>query len=336
MTLQQFAHSKALILARAHAKTVKKLRLLPNGELIAERYQTLVGDPNVVRYGILLSLMFEDWLDLKNQKRQEMFDQLHIQILCLYALILELDDFQDSNHQKQLEYPPETGTVASIQKLLEKNYSDEQSKYRTEWQNILLTETISLFKIQQKEFEVSVDYWIEQFNNAVKQASSTFILETAEDKKLGRLEEKLVVAANKNQMIVASAVLLAPLAYNDYGKMLFETADKMMLPIQLVDDLYDWKTDYEEKRYTTLLRDVPNWTMTPDELYIFLVEGKYFQELLSKGIVLTDEIIEPLKGKKIGKVIYDLFVTLRAELQTQLEQIEKFSLFIQKRKEVVN
>jgi len=333
MKLQQFAHSKALILAKAHAETLKKLRLLPNGELIAERYQTLVGNPNIVRYGVLLALMFEDWLDLKNQKRRKMFEQLHVQILCLYALILELDDFQDSNHKKQLiEYPSEATTVQDIQKLLEKNYGDEQSKHRTEWQNTLLTETMSLFKIQQKEFNVQVDYWIRQFNDAVKKASATFILETIEDQKQGRLKEKLVIASDKNQMIVASAVLLAPLTYSGYGEMLFETAKKMMLPIQLVDDLYDWKTDYEEKRYTTLLRDVPNWTMTPDELYVFLVEGGYFQEILSKGITLANEIIEPLSKKKVGKVIHDLFVTLRTEMQTQLEQIEKFLLFIKERR----
>lgn len=332
MTLQQFAHSKATVLARAHAETLKKLRLLPNGELIAERYKTLVDDPKVIRYGVLLSLMFEDWLDLKSREKRSMFEQLHVQILCLYALILELDDFQDSNFQKRLEYLSESITIENLQKSLEENYSDTRSKYRTEWQNILINETLSLLKAQKEKFGVTIDCWIKHFNDSVKKASITFIQETNEDQITGRLEEKLTVATEKNQMIVASAVLLAPLAYTGFSDLLYETARKMMLPIQLIDDLYDWQVDYKEHRYTTLLRNVPNWTMTREELYVFLVEGGYFQELLLKSILLVNEIIESITDKKIGKTIRDLFTTTRTDLEIKLSQVEKFLLFIKKQK----
>ncbi len=328
MTLQELARSKARVLKRAHTLTFKKLSLLPKGEFLAKKYQTLVGDPNTVRYGVLLTLMFEDWLDLGSKEKRKMFEQLHVQILCLYALILELDDFQDSNHRKQLGSSLEVTTVENIQKLLEENYNDEKSRYRTEWQNILISDTLSLFKVQENKFGFITEHWIKCFNDAVKEASATFVLETIECQKRGRLEEKLLVASNKNQMILASATLLAPMVHTGFDFTLYETAKKMMLPIQIIDDLYDWQSDYKEQKYTTLLREVPNWTMTPNELYVYLVKGEYFQELLLKGICLMTEIIESLQDEKIGKVVGDLFISMRADMQEKRQQIEKFSSFM--------
>lgn len=331
MDLKDFSLSNHKVLEKVHMETIKKLLILPKGEFLAKTYESLVVKSKVLRYGVLFPLFFKDWLCLNTSEKQRLFESIHIHSLCIYALILELDHFQDGNHKNALELPEEVLTIKVIQNLLEYNYKDNQSKLRTVWQNIILSDARKIFEIQKVSFGFETDKWLERFDKAVLTASKNFVEETVESKKSGRFEKKLAVAVNKNQMIIAMCSLLAPLATMNLSGPLFETSQKMMLPIQLTDDLFDWWEDYQEKKYTTLLRDVSSWNMTKEELYVYLVEQEYFQQILQKNILELSNLIhflDPLGDKIIMKI----FLSLRDEMSIKLEEVEKFHLFLKHKK----
>lgn len=334
MSLKNFALSKAIPLARANAECIRTLRMLPSGELLADTYERLVGKEDIIRYGVIFPFLFEDWLDLSSQKRMELFERATNQILCLYALILELDDYQDSTHKKQFTELPASSEVTVLQKTLENEYNDDRSKCRTEWQNILIRQTLQLLRELGAGLNFDAVPLVRKFKDTVEKASETFILETIEDQKPGRLDEKLEIAANKNQMIIASAVILAPLARKGCSDLLYRTAMNMMLPIQLMDDLYDWEQDYRDKKYTTLLREVTNWDMSRDELYVFLTEQTCFQEMLNETLKAIDAVIVPLREEKIGTIVTKLFSEQKVAMAHNLQQVEQFYLFIKNQKEV--